>query len=421
MRILWITNILFPEAESHFRGDCELKASGGWMLGAANELIKNTNVDLFVASVSPLVNKLEYVEGKSIKYYIIPLGYGNMRENHEYDKFWQIIEKTIVPDVVHIHGTEFSHGYSYMTTCDFRKVVISIQGLTSVYSKYYHYGMTISDILKNITLKDIIRGSIFSGKKQFSKRGDIEKKMLKLTNHIIGRTSWDKAHVWSINPSAHYHFCNEILRDEFYLARKWNYKDCVKHSIFVSQANYPIKGLHQLLKAMPIILSHFPNTTIKISGANIVKGDTFGSYIRMSGYGKYINSLINKYNLKDRVHFLGNLNSSEMINEYLSSNVFVCPSSIENSPNSLGEAQILGVPCVTSYVGGIPDLMAGNEEFMYRFEEIEMLAYRISNVFSLKDKVNTKGIMERAIHRHSKTINTSRLVCIYSSILDKGK
>ena len=36
MKILWITNILFPEAEQLLNGAGELKATGGWMLGAAN-------------------------------------------------------------------------------------------------------------------------------------------------------------------------------------------------------------------------------------------------------------------------------------------------------------------------------------------------------------------------------------------------
>lgn len=63
-----------------------------------------------------------------------------------------------------------------------------------------------------------------------------------------------------------------------------------------------------------------------------------------------------------------------MVKRYLLSNVFICPSTIENSPNSLCEAQLLGVPHIASYVGGTADLMKGNEECLYRFEETEMLA-----------------------------------------------
>lgn len=43
MKILWITNILFPEARVLLTGRGELKSSGGWMLGAAEALLKIPN------------------------------------------------------------------------------------------------------------------------------------------------------------------------------------------------------------------------------------------------------------------------------------------------------------------------------------------------------------------------------------------
>ena len=54
------------------------------------------------------------------------------------------------------------------------------------------------------------------------------------------------------------------------------------------------------------------------------------------------------------------------------------PSSIENSPNSLGEAQLLGVPCIASDVGGVTDMIPNKEcGIIYRFEEVELLAKHI--------------------------------------------
>lgn len=41
----------------------------------------------------------------------------------------------------------------------------------------------------------------------------------------------------------------------------------------------------------------------------------------------------------------------------LNANMFLLPSAIENSPNALGEAQMLGVPCVSSRVGGVEDMI----------------------------------------------------------------
>ena len=124
--------------------------------------------------------------------------------------------------------------------------------------------------------------------------------------------------------------------------------------------------------------------------------------------------MIYSLKLEDRVCFVGNLNAETMKQEYLRSNVFVCPSSIENSPNSLGEAQILGVPCVCSYAGGIPNMMKGYENHLYRFEETAMLAMKICNIFNMKSEVNDiRGI---AKERHDRLHNTEQLLHIYKEL-----
>lgn len=213
---------------------------------------------------------------------------------------------------------------------------------------------------------------------------------------------------------AKYYFCNETLREEFYDETKWSYNGCIPHSIFVSQATYPIKGFHQLIKALPLILRRYPDAVVRVAGGNPTKCNGINGLLHYTGYGKYLRRLIEKDNLSDRIVFLGGLNAEQMKNEYLHCNVFVCPSSIENSPNSLGEAQILGVPCVASYVGGIPDMMQGDDGNMYRFEEVEMMAEKICRVFAGNIcKNNMVGI---AKERHNPQTNSLQLLNIYNEI-----
>lgn len=50
--------------------------------------------------------------------------------------------------------------------------------------------------------------------------------------------------------SGTYYPMNETLRSNFYTAQ-WNREQCIPHSIFLSQGDYPIKGLHYMLLAMP--------------------------------------------------------------------------------------------------------------------------------------------------------------------------
>ena len=384
------------------------------MLGAADALVKRGDMSLYVAAVSSLVDKLVRLQGEHITYYVIPLGKGNLRENSEYESYWKTIASEINPDLVHIHGTEYSHGHAYMKACGSDNVVISIQGLKSACSEYYHYGMSKWDVARNITLRDLLRGTIFKRKRNFGRSAAYEMDMLKMAKHVIGRTKWDRVRTWNINPNATYYFCNETLRSEFYDGAVWEYDKCRKHSIFLSQAGYPLKGMHQVIKAMPLVLRHYPDAVIRVAGNDIISTKTFKQKLKLTGYGKYIRSLINRYGLSGHVDFVGNLDAEQMKQEYLNSNVFICPSSLENSPNSLGEAQVLGVPCVSSYVGGAVDMMKGNEDNLYRFEDTEMLAYDICKVFADGGRhVDMRG---EGLRRHDPETNSEQLLSIYQTI-----
>lgn len=406
MRVLWITNLLFPEAASKLQGITELKSTGGWLLGAAESLCRENDINLYVSSFTSLVSETTILRGDKIIYIAIPI-------SEKSGSYWRKIKEEINPEVIHIFGTECSYGLSYIEECGCENVVVSIQGLLSIYVNYYYSGLSYSDIIRNISIRDLLRGSLFRDRHRFQLGARNETQIIKNVNHIIGRTSWDKAHVLAINPNVSYHFCNEILRSEFYNGNKWEYQKCRKHSIFLSQANYPIKGFHQILKAMPHILRQYPDTILRVAGDNILDK----IWYKRTGYSKYIENLIKKYDLTDKVVFLGNLNAEMMKKEYLASNVFICPSSIENSPNSLGEAQILGVPCISSYVGGTPDMVPNIDcGRLYRFEEIEMLAQLVCEVFCCTSFANQNVMISTAMTRHDPCQNTATLVSIYRNI-----
>ena len=109
-----------------------------------------------------------------------------------------------------------------------------------------------------------------------------------------------------------------------------------------------------------------------------------------------------------------------MIDQYQQAHVFVCPSAIENSPNSIGEAQLLGTPVVSSYVGGTMDMVKDNETgFLYRFEETSLLAQRVCELFANRDLCNRLSEQARiaAKQRHCKEVNAATLLGIYNKIV----
>jgi Glycosyltransferase len=417
MKILWITNILFPDICKDL-GIIE-PVIGGWMYSLAKLLIQDSSLKLAVASVYS-GKKLKSKEINGITYFLIPSQGKNTKYCTKMEEFWQEVKEKYSPDIIHIHGSEFAHGLAYIRACSSKNVIISIQGLVSIYQRYYYTGITNSKIIRHITFRDIVlRDNIFQQRLKMKKRGALEQEYIKSVDHVIGRTSWDKTHSLAINPIVKYHFCNETLRSEFYL-HKWSFENCENFSIFISQAVYPIKGLHQVLKALPAILKKYPNTKLYVGGDDFVSVHSLKDRIRRNGYAKYLLKLMNNLNIRDKVVFTGLLNEKEMCSRYLKSHVFVCPSSIENSPNSLGEAQLLGVPCIASYVGGVPDMIEnGRTGLLYRFEEIEMLSKAVCDIFNdsdLAQSLSLNGQMA-AFKRHSTLENKKTMISIYNAVI----
>ena len=122
-----------------------------------------------------------------------------------------------------------------------------------------------------------------------------------------------------------------------------------------------------MLEAMPEILKKYPDARVFVAGNSLVSYGTLKEKLKISAYGKYLRRLIRENRLQDKVVFPGRLNAEQMKEQYLRSSVFVCCSAVENSPNSLGEAMLLGMPCVGAEVGGIPSIFTGGEDgILYR-------------------------------------------------------
>lgn len=253
-------------------------------------------------------------------------------------------------------------------------------------------------------------------------RGTYEVQAIQKVHHIMGRTDWDRACTMEINPSAEYHFCNETLRPEFYVG-EWNYEKCRKHSIFMSQGYNSIKGMHYMLEALNIIKRFYPDVKLYVTGTSPLSRNWIEKQKR-SVYVNYLEKLIRQYSLENSIVFLGSLNAEEMKEQYLLANVFASPSSIENSPNSVGEAMILGTPVVSSDVGGVKNMLTHNEEgFLYQHDAPYMLAFYAMELFENKEKCFefSKNAKQHAKTTHDANQNLSALIDIYRSIAQKNR
>ena len=322
------------------------------------------------------------------------------------------------PDVIHSWGTEYAHTHAMANAAEkvgmADKLVASIQGLCSVYTAHYAEGVPFN-IQNGYTFRDFVRrDNIRQQQKKFALRGDQEVAALKKIRHVIGRTDWDRACALQINPDVTYHFCNETLRTPFY-QDCWDYAACKMHHIFAPSCVYPIKGFHYLLEAVAMVAREYPDVTVSVPGKSYLTV----SPLRRSSYQKYLATLTKQYALEDKITFLGKCSDQQMKEAFLNANVFVLPSTIENSPNSLGEAMLLGVPCVTADVGGVKNLLThGEEGFIYQSAAPYMLAYHIRQIFAARDAAAAMGQKARAhaLRTHDPEKNLQDLIDIYESI-----
>ena len=409
MKVVWLVNIAFPEICREL--GLPEPVIGGWLYSYKNAL-KEFYPQLKLYIISPYEGiEIKCIEYDKYVYYMIP----SAVSQNDMDKILFDINNKINPDVVHIHGSEFYHSLSYINTCGANNALLSIQGLISICTLYYYGGIKNKVIDKYTTLRDILkRDTLKHQREKFRQKGTYEIALIKKMKNIVGRTSWDYSNCWAINPDIRYFKCEEALRDSFY-TNKWDISKCRKHSIFLSQVYYPIKGLHKFLEALPVILKQYPDVQVYVAGDDLTSKPAY----KQSTYWNYLNSIIDKSCVRSHLHFLGTLSEKEMVRQYLSAHVFVCPSIIENSSNSVCEAQLIGTPVVASYVGGMMDLIEDQKSgLLYRFEEAAMLAYKICSIFESDNLAYKLSVNERevAMKRHDRKAIADSLYNIYTQI-----
>lgn len=420
MNILWFTNIIFPEIGKELGK--VIPYSGGWMHQFKKKITANQSNKLGIANFEYGDFNIIEKEINNTTYFVLPR---KVKKIEIYDNtIEEQIEKLIKifqPNLVHIWGTEYPHCLSIAKICKKEKIkfVVSIQGIISDIARHYVHGLPHKTIY-SYTIRDFLRNdNIYMQKNKFQKRGIYERECLKITNYVIGRTTYDYAGIKEINSNIKYFFCNECLRDCFYTSEKWEAHNIKKHSIFISQAYYPIKGFHLFLEAISIVKQIYCDVRIYVAGGYNPMLLGFKSKLKMSSYGNYLSKLIKKYDLNDNIIFLKSLTAEEMKNQLLSSNLFVSPSLVENSPNSVGEAMILGVPTISSFVGGVPDMIEHKiSGLLYPVDQPNILAHYIIKIFEEQEYANelSQNAIKKAKEIYNIEKNTEELINIYKKI-----
>ncbi len=432
MRILWICNIILPFIAKHLKQEINVKE--GWLTGLAEQVLthgEENGIELgicFPAGPGLQGYKEQFtaeLSGKESRVF----AYGFCEDTahpEQYDEKlreeFSAIFDAFRPDVIHCFGTEYPHTLAAVRACpDPNKILLGIQGICYALAAVYRADLP-EKVCQRFLLRDFLKqDNILMQQKKFYRRGELEKEALRLAGHVTGRTQWDRETVLEINPKLKYHTMNETLRPAFYEGQ-WCPENCRPHSIFLSQGDYPIKGLHYVLWALPKILEKYPDTHVYVAGQSIIRYSTWKDKLKISSYGKYLLDQIKTLGLEGKLTFLGRLSAEQMKEQYLMASLFLCPSVLENSPNSLGEAMLLGVPCVAAAVGGIPSLFSKKEGILFEGGNADALAEAVLSMWEDVSRMVEygKNARQRAICNHDADSNYHTLLEIYADICDKN-
>lgn len=410
MRIMWVCNIQIPVMKRNTSE--EGKSFGGWMTSMAKMLKEMPEIELAICYPQSRQERLEREKYDGIRFY----GFYVQKRwlyNEQVYRMLNEAKKSFHPDVIHVFGTEFPHSFCAMKLNP-SHTLVDIQGLMGVYADHYFTGLPSALTTPSPSLLSGRRSNpIYNEMSEMKSRSKYEKATLKRAKYVTGRTDWDYACVKNINPNVNYFKCSRVLRESFYNS-EWSYNSCRKHSIFISQADYPIKGFHIFLKALAILKRKYKDIEVTVAGTPLnLKKPGAGTY------DGYIKKLIENYRLEELLVFKGLHDETQMRDGFLRTNVFVMPSLIENSPNSLGEAMIMGVPCVAANVGGTNTMLEhGAEGFLYQVDAAYMMAYYIEQIFEHPTIAQSFSLCakKRAAVTHDRERNLRTLLNIYTQI-----
>lgn len=420
MKILWLTHFVLPDLAIAL-GKAP-SPRGGWMPALANELIGQTEIELAIAT--PMhVNTSKELAINRIRYYVIPchkkaLAGGGL-DVRLVDNYKKIIDE-FEPDIIHVHGTEYFEGLLTGRKHIACPTVISIQGIIDAYRHHYFGGMSLKSVFGSRTLRDWVRrDGLIEQKMRWNCRAVQEREIFSSNTAFIGRTIWDEAHVHRLSPKARYYHCDELLRPSFF-EKKWHIENMRPHSIFASSAGYPIKGFHILIKAVALLRNEFPDISVRTPLAKFYNDTGILSRaikgLRSTGYARYLSNLIRREGLEKNIISLPSLSEDEMANEFSQANVFVLPSFIENSPNSLAEAMLVGTPAISSYVGGVSSMAKdGQSALFFPAGDETVLAEQLRKLFLDNDLAVrlSKEAQGIASARHDKTKIVADMMRVY--------
>jgi glycosyltransferase involved in cell wall biosynthesis len=417
MRVLWFTPTLSLGA--NYLNSKSI--GGGWIESLESELSRIKDIQLGISFNIKDTDIKSFSVGNT-KYYPVNIKLAeskfrerysrlshNIENENNIQKYLEVIQQ-FNPDLIHVFGSESDFGL--VTSKTTVPCIIYMQGNLNVINVKWFSGLTRTDILKYSDKWLLLKGhGLFHDYFINKKRADRERKIFNFCKYFMGRTDWDRRVSSVLSPGSEYFHCDEILRPGFY-ANIWKPQGKRDDFVIVSTIRNNIyKGLEGIFECKKILNQSFPEFNLTWKVAGIKDSDEILHIVERKFKDKL---LLNK------IQLLGHLQENELINELLKADLFVHPSHIENSPNSVCEAMLLGMPVIATYVGGTPSIICDKKEgLLIQDGDQYALAGAIIELSRDQELANRLGENARnvSLKRNDPNKIVNDLLNIYSSVL----
>ncbi len=390
--------------------------AGGWQDSLESIVRTETSVELCIAFVTDQHLEIKVVDG--VKYIPILCQYGRVERNF-YPK-WDIYVKKVLPqslqivkeckpDLIHIFGTEWPFGQ--IAKCVKVPVVIHIQGAIIPYNNaLYPPGYSIKDRINASKLNPLHRFRLLKEERDSKNWASWERSTWGLVCNYMGRTDWDYALSHILHPGCRYFHVEEALRTPFISGKKhWCPPQDNKIRLLTTGLSTFWKGPDMLLKTAHILSERGVDFEWLVAG-------NISDELRM---------VVEKHeglSLEDNhVKILGFVGPDELSDILCHSTMMVHTAYIENSPNSICEAQCLGVPVISTNVGGISTLVRnGIDGILVPANDPWQMAYKIVTLSNDKDRMKKMSdeTMQHSLSRHNPKNIIKQLLNCYSALIN---
>ena len=289
-------------------------------------------------------------------------------------------------DLLHLHGSELQ--LPAMTAGLPVPQLLSVQGLVSQYPPFVPKLVSWLKVLWTLA-------------------GYYERRYLPAIHHFSCRTHWDQAVVQRLSPGCTVHHNWEVIRPEFFRPLSTASPPDGRPQVVFMGGTQVMKGFREVLAAVDILRQQ---VDVKLIIAGRVNANVLQAAIKRAGL---------RHLRPADIECRGLLAANELALLFSESLCLLHPSYVDNSPNSVCEAQVAGLPVIAADVGGVRSLIENEATGLLCTlapASIAQQVLRLHHDPALRQRLAAQAATV-ARQRHNPAVIVARTLATYAAVL----